>query len=176
MNKFTKASVAGAVGIALLLGGAGSFALWNDSATVDAGTINAGSLTLSAGTVADGVWKNITVGHVGVIDPASFHMVPGDTVQYTRTLTITGVGDDLSATLTPTFPAPLTGNFTSTFAVSKVSGPATLSGNTLTLSSAGTAVVDVTVTLAFDEAALNDSQDGAVSLNGLQFTLTQVKP
>ena len=173
MNKFTKASVAGAVGIALLLGGAGSFALWNDSATVNAGTINAGSLSLSA--VTAGVWTNTTVGHTGVINPATFHIVPGDTLQYKRTLTVTGVGNDLSATLTPTFPTALTGSFTSTFAVANVTGPATLAGNTLTLTSPGTATVEVTVTLAFDAAA-TDSQGTAVSLDGLQFTLTQVDP
>ena len=33
MNKLVKGSIAGAAGIALLLGGAGTFALWNADAT-----------------------------------------------------------------------------------------------------------------------------------------------
>jgi alternate signal-mediated exported protein len=172
MNKFTKASVAGAVGIALLLGGAGSFALWNDSATVDAGSINAGSLALSAQT--DGAWKNITPGHVGAID-SSFRMVPGDTVQYTQSLTITGVGDDLSATLTPDFVAPLANGFTSTFEVVKVSGPINVANNTVTLKKAGSATVQVRVTLAFDVNAI-DGEAAELKFDGMLFNLEQVAP
>ena len=50
MNKLTKAAIAGAAGVILLMGGAGSLAYWNDSiASNPAGqTISAGTLTVTA--------------------------------------------------------------------------------------------------------------------------------
>ena len=44
MNKLVKGAVAGAAGIALLLGGAGTFALWNASTNVSTGSISTGTL------------------------------------------------------------------------------------------------------------------------------------
>jgi alternate signal-mediated exported protein len=92
MNKLTKGAIAGAAGIALLLGGAGSFALWSDSTTVNAGTINAGTMTLDA--FDNGTW---TKG--GVALPANFKMVPGDVLTYRAQLDIHAVGNALKAKL-----------------------------------------------------------------------------
>lgn len=87
MNKLIKGSVAAAAGIALLMGGAGSLALWNDSATVNAGTVNSGTLTLNSN--GDGAW-----------DQSLAYIVPGDTVTYTETFEVVAIGDNLSAELT----------------------------------------------------------------------------
>lgn len=54
MNKATKGAVAaGAAGI-LLLGGAGTFALWEDNASITGGTVSTGHLDLA-----------VAAGHLG---------------------------------------------------------------------------------------------------------------
>ena len=55
MNKLLKGAIAGAAGVALLLGGAGTFALWNSSATVTGGNIDAGNLHVADSGTA-GTW------------------------------------------------------------------------------------------------------------------------
>ena len=50
MNKMVKASVVGAAGVSLLMGGFGTYALWHDSAGTGAGTsITSGVLDVNAG-------------------------------------------------------------------------------------------------------------------------------
>jgi alternate signal-mediated exported protein len=97
MNKMTKGAIAGAAGIVLLLGGAGTFALWSDNAGVDGGTITSGVLDLQANT--DGVWKDTSsdVSGAPVVVPATFRVVPGDQLTYTQTVTVTATGDNLKA-------------------------------------------------------------------------------
>jgi len=110
MNKLLKGSIAGAAGIALLLGGAGTFALWNDSAAASGGTVQSGALTVVAKDAVG--WKDIsegqpasewravdsgTVGQTGYI--AADKLVPGDTVTYTQKFDITATGKNLKATL-----------------------------------------------------------------------------
>ena len=46
MQKIITASIIGAAGVALLLGGAGTFALWNSSAATAGGHIVAGALAI----------------------------------------------------------------------------------------------------------------------------------
>ena len=55
MHKIVTGAIAGAAGVALLLGGAGSFALWNASASSAASAVSAGTLSLTANN--DGVMK-----------------------------------------------------------------------------------------------------------------------
>jgi alternate signal-mediated exported protein len=88
MNKLLVGSLAGAAGFALLLGGAGTFALWNDNATANLGEVTTGSLTLDSD--APGVWSAGT--------PSLW--VPGDSATYTESYTIAGNGDGLQAVLT----------------------------------------------------------------------------
>ena len=67
MNKLVKGSIAAAAGISLLMGGAGSLALWNDSVTVNAGTVSSGTLDVSTGTA--GVKLNVPgVGSISMAD------------------------------------------------------------------------------------------------------------
>ena len=93
MNKLVKGSIAGAAGVALLLGGAGTLALWNDSASINAGTVTSGVLDVS--NAAAGAW---TLN--GVVWSPSGLIVPGDTAVYTDTLEVTATGDNLNATVT----------------------------------------------------------------------------
>ncbi len=97
MNKFTKATIATGAGIVLLLGGAGTFAYWNDSTDLAAGTITSGTLTLEQGTDA-GVWTDTsdssTIASIG-----DFLIVPGDKLVYTKDITVNATGDNLLAVL-----------------------------------------------------------------------------
>ena len=106
MNKLTKATIAGAAGVALLLGGAGTFATWNATAPISGGTIVAGSLVV--GTAATGSWSvthlntgsNTVYGTSAAISNLSnFKASPGDQLTYTTTVPITVSGTNLVATL-----------------------------------------------------------------------------
>ena len=91
MKKVTKATIAAVAAGALLLGGAGTIALWQQSETVDAGTVNTGHLALTVDN--NGVWTDISDGGAGVpFDPATEQIVPGDVVAYTQTVQIDAEG------------------------------------------------------------------------------------
>lgn len=93
----TKALVAAGLGVVLLAGAGGTFALWNAEETTATGEITDGQLALS---VAEGTWANGET----PIDLTTFRMVPGDTVTFSTTVEPTIVGDNLKATLTGSLP------------------------------------------------------------------------
>lgn len=94
MKNMTKGALATAVGVALLLGGGGTLAVWNDQAQSNAGEIAAGNLDLEAGA---GAWSSNVSGSIA--DISSYRVVPGETLTYSQPLTVTLVGDKLAATL-----------------------------------------------------------------------------
>ena len=103
MNNKTKGAIAGIAGIALLAGGT-TFALWNDSADLNGGTITAGNLDVAvvAPGEEDSVWTDISgdrtdEGHA--IDLSTFKIVPGDSIQGTFGIDAALQGDNLVATL-----------------------------------------------------------------------------
>ncbi|MCU1583867.1 MAG: hypothetical protein JWM49_423 [Microbacteriaceae bacterium] len=202
MNKLVKGAIAGAAGIALLLGGAGTFALWNSSANVNGGTIVAGNLHL--GTATTGSW---TVAHIGtngtygtavtVTDLSKFKASPGDQLTYTSEVPVTATGDNLVAAVslspgsivaTPTsathtkVPADdelarfLTANTTVSMTGSGITG--TAPNYVLTAGSGAgistTATVTATITFASGAAgAENTAMLGSVDLSGMSLTVTQ---
>jgi len=96
MKKSTKGALAAAAAGTLLLGGAGSLAFWNATATVGSSTVNAGSLTLTDDDCSDWILDNgEQVGNVALVDS----IVPGDQLTKTCTYKITATGDHLRATL-----------------------------------------------------------------------------
>src|SRR5690554_2007263 len=98
MNKLVKGSIAGAAGIALLLGGAGTFALWNDTETISSQKITTGNMELDATTPT---WSNVTkTPAVPIEDINAFEVVPGHALTRTQTLTLSGTGNNLTADLT----------------------------------------------------------------------------
>jgi alternate signal-mediated exported protein len=103
MNKLTKGAIAGAAGLTLLLGGGTTFALWNSSAEVAGGTIEAGNLVVSVATdittgkEAAGRW---TDQNDVVLDLDGFRAAPGDTLTYTKKMHVQAEGDNLVAELT----------------------------------------------------------------------------
>lgn len=167
MNKLVKGSIAGAAGIALLLGGAGTLALWNDNAAITGVTVNSGSLSLEETAATTPAW----------LGPAT--MVPGDVATYTTELTITVVGDTLQSTLSldegslaggVELPADLDVSFVATHASLTYDS---VTGTYEVPAGPGTYVVPVTVTVTFDSTSVNATQGESVSLSGAEFLLDQ---
>jgi alternate signal-mediated exported protein len=192
MNKLVKGAVAGAVGVALLLGGAGTFALWNSSIGVTSGTISTGNLAF--GTSSAKTWTDNSPGAATTtFDPTVNKIVPGDKVSLSQTITVTGSGKNLVASLTyvpssVAIPADLTGAIVPTLTVSKVSGDAALTGSGTVAdpyiikpsATGGTTTFTVVIAYAFDrtlgDAAGHgtDGQNESIDLSGASFKLTQI--
>lgn len=178
MNKLTKGAIAGGAGIVLLLGGAGTFALWNDSATIDGGTITAGTLDIQ--TVTPGAWTDISPDVDGqpvpIPDITDFRTVPGDVLKYTAGVTIVATGNNLLAefgyVLDDELP-PLPDDIDVTVAVLKNGVPAT---NPVSFAPADVFTVEVTFDFDFTETDQNDLQQDVWDLSSLELTVTQVRP
>lgn len=95
MNKMIKGSVAGATGIALLMGGFGTYALWSDSEDLAQNGVQSGDLTID--TVA-GHYDDFNTAAVNDWN-ADDKMVPGDKITYTQSFTVTGTGKNLAGTI-----------------------------------------------------------------------------
>ncbi len=169
MNKLLKGSIAGAAGIALLLGGAGTLAYWNSSATLSNTTITSGQLHVAA----TGSWDETIV-----------NWVPGDKATYTGNVTVTATGDNLKATLelvedSLVFTGDLADALDVDFAITGAL-PAGVTGSAgsyaIAANAADTLVLPVTVTveLPYGGAVDNSSQSGSANLGGISFALTQV--
>jgi len=159
MNKLVKASIATAAGIALLMGGAGSLALWNDSADVTAGDVSTGTLTLTP--AGAGAWTK---------DFALW--VPGNSDTYTQTFTIDATGDQINAELEAVYSGTAAQGFTSSAVVTVAGETATAGVFTL---DEGTYTATVVVTVAFD-ATGTANQNVTHTLGDVEVTLTQLAP
>jgi alternate signal-mediated exported protein len=169
MNKLVKGAIAGAAGIALLMGGAGSLALWNDSAAITDQSVSSGTLSITA---TNGTWTG----------PAL--LVPGDSATYTSTLTITAKGANLLSRLSID-PASITGtaglvsNLTTSLALGTVTGgtltPAGANAfDVAATQPAGVMTIPVTVTVSLPSSVSGtNGQTGTVSVNNLAFKLDQ---
>ena len=191
MNKLTKGAIATAAGIALLLGGAGTFALWNGQTTIAGGTISSGTLAIaSTGTPT---WKDISSTVVGgtTFDPATQKVVPGDVLTLTQQVILSTTGKNLKASFTydptsiitdPALSSLLTTSLTATPVVAAGSATLTAAGaNTYTVTpgTAATTTVNVVFTVTFDSTTsgtTGQSLANALKLTGLSYTLTQVRP
>ena len=198
MNKLVKGAIATAVGATLLMGGAGTFAYWNDSVGVNGGTIVAGNLAVADATPTDGVWtvqRDGTGTAATVANIASFVASPGDKFTYTKTVKITATGNNLVATLalapgsiaavTPATAAntALASYLTSTSTIAATGtgiSAGTVAGTyNVTAGAAGVTARDVTITVVvnFPKSTTagfeNNTKLGAVNLSGLAVTLNQ---
>jgi alternate signal-mediated exported protein len=203
MNKLVKGSIAGAAGIALLLGGAGTFALWNDSAAVTNATVSTGELSITA--AAAQTWADISTKgspatastlNGGTFDPAAHKLVPGDTITATQSVTINASGKNLLAKLTyvagtVVIPAPLATDVTVT--VNQPTGLAAgwsavsdgAGGYTITPPQSApitaTTTFNVVLTIKYlDQPNATQLKTGqnltAVNFTGAKFSLVQVRP
>lgn len=195
MNKLVKGSIATAAGVALLLGGAGTFALWSDTAGVQGGTVQTGVLDIEP--VADTAkWADVSVnGRTGAtFNPATDKIVPGDTVTFTQDVTLKAEGKNLKAELAlATDAAKIAEQFaaqgvgTVTLGTTVKNGTATVvakeAGKVFTVSpaaapGASTSTLQVVVTVAFNAGVTEQKASNlaaAVDLTKLGFTLTQVR-
>ena len=101
MNKLTKGAIAGAAGVALLLGGGGTFALWSSSQTVNAGPVRSGALSMDP--LAEPTWRDVSADRVARTIPTaeigSYRIVPGDTLEVVQKATVHATGKNLKAKL-----------------------------------------------------------------------------
>jgi alternate signal-mediated exported protein len=174
MNKMTKGALATGLGVALLVGGGGTLAVWNASDTAPAGTIKSGDLNLTAGK---GEWTSL---HSAIpIDLATYKVVPGDLLTFTQKVQVNLEGDLMQADLTVTDPgagfAPLivsATKLTDDKTNTQVVGPLTPALNAKT-EGAYTAKVTVEFPEATDERIATDK---TADLGLLAFTLRQLAP
>jgi len=172
-KKMTKGSVAIAAGVVLLLGGAGTYALWEVSQPLD-GSVAVGDLNLELG---DGTW---TLNGATVANPESVRIVPGDEVSLEQNLTVTAIGDDLFAQLSVNeneafIPADLDEFIDVTFDLD--ADWAEGEGNNTYLVEAGTEPYAATATVTVNFAASTPGREGVNStldLNELEFSLEQL--
>jgi alternate signal-mediated exported protein len=175
MNKLTKGAIAGAAGIALLLGGAGSFALWNSTATINAGVVSAGTLKLNT---QPGTWVDKTFGanNKTIASINNFRLAPGTTVQYTQVFDIVATGNHLTATLSLD-PSSIEGYDLANYADVTFTGPLALdTGFTAVITGSQTVTAVVTVKLPAGTAVDNRSQGTTLDLSHLKFNLEQTAP
>ncbi|NIJ04023.1 alternate-type signal peptide domain-containing protein [Frigoribacterium faeni] len=187
MNAFVKSAVAGAAGIALLLGGAGTFAVWNSSASASAGVLRTGQLSLAT-TPGTGQWKDLRTGSLlSDAELSSYRMIPGTQLEYTVPVTVTASGTGLKAvfsydlgatTSTLTSVVPVLTVQTSRTDTASPAGFAPVSGRANAFSvtpstSSTTAVARLGVSVPTD--ADNSTQDKTLDLTKVVFTLTQVE-
>jgi alternate signal-mediated exported protein len=168
MNKLVKGSIAGAAGVALLLGGAGTLALWNDTASINAATVTSGVLDVANAT--PGSWsQNLSL------------IVPGDTIVYTDSLEVTATGDNLKATVTSDI-GSITNNITGAVVTSDITVTDSLGDEVFpvlgeyTLNTGnGSYTVDVVLTVDFPETVSGQTgQDRSTDFSDITVSVTQV--
>ena len=94
-KKMTKGTIAITAGVVLLLGGAGTYALWEVNAPLD-GSVQTGDLNLELG---EAVW---TLNGASVDELDAVRIAPGDSLALSQAMTVTATGDDLAAQLSLT--------------------------------------------------------------------------
>lgn len=95
-RRLTKGVIAGAAGLALLVGG-GTFALWFDNEEIPGGDINSGQLDIALG--AAGVWRADDCVTGDVIPSISAYLIsPNDVVCFAQPMDVIVNGADISAT------------------------------------------------------------------------------
>jgi alternate signal-mediated exported protein len=171
MNKFTKGAIATGAGIVLLLGGAGTFALWNDSASVSGGSIASGTLTIDQDGA--GSWSDVSVSAtpVAILDIDGFLVVPGDVIEFTQSFEVGATGDNLEATLDVDDTTIDWGAWDGI-----ASADVTVNGGVAEITDANDGdviVVTVTFTFPYDLTDQNATQGATVDLSDLEITLTQ---
>jgi alternate signal-mediated exported protein len=187
MNKLTSGAIVGTLGIALLLGGAGTFAMWNQSTTANAGTVASGTLTIAnSGTPT---WKNVSAdaaaGGTTIANIASYKIVPGDTLEMTQTFTVAASGDNLKATLAydpasittattadAALKAATTVNFTATGGGITTDATTKVVSVASTTAGVNTVTVKLTVSLPATVSGVT-AQGGSLNLSAVSFSLAQ---
>lgn len=171
MKKSTKGALAAAAAGTLLLGGAGSLAFWNATATVDGSTVSSGSLSLTGAECSNWVLDN---GEEPQGEDLAVGIVPGDQLTKTCTYTITATGDHLRATLGATG-GDKTGDLAGAVTVTPTFD---VGGNALTEitddNDGDTLTAKIVLDFPYGNAVDNSSQGDSVNLSDYVVTATQV--
>ncbi|MGD6979890.1 MULTISPECIES: alternate-type signal peptide domain-containing protein [Citricoccus] len=180
MKKMTKGAIVTGLGVALLLGGGGTLAVWNDSVETTAGTITAGDLNLEA--VTDSAkWATNVPGAPPIEKIENYRVVPGETLTFTQKLDIDLEGDHLKANLIATGG---TNSATNPFLAENV----TVSAVTVTdadgrdvkarqLTEADSGEVTAKIMFAFEDSTDGrESVDAKYDFNNVRYVLTQEAP
>lgn len=183
MKKVMKAAIAAGSAGALLLGGAGTMALWSVDTDIDAGTVSTGHLTLDSS--AAGAWADVSGAEPVAFAADTETIVPGDTVEFSQTVTIGADGKNLKGELTvgdlaSAVPEELADDVTVTVAAAPTDPKLTVVGSTVSFAEPGTYEVPVTITVAFAAGTAgsteNTTMDTPLDLTALTLTLNQVRP
>jgi len=170
-----KGTAAIAVGAALLLGGGGTLAAWNDQATAAPGNIVSGDLKVGLNS-APGVWTDRAgIDITSKIKDGSYLVVPGDLLTFKQDLDVTLTGAKMAANITASG-ANATNGFVGDSVI--VSAPVLTVGadavpNPLTTSK------KVTATITFEfKSGTKDRVDvnKTYNFNNVEFILSQVLP
>lgn len=177
MNKMIKGSVAGATGVALLMGGFGTYALWSDSENLSASKVQSGELDIAT---TGGVWDDA---NTSAADDwtASDKLVPGDKVTYTQTFTVKGTGKNMEGTIKyvkPTVTGDSWSNLTHAVTVTSDNSDVEASGSSGTNftfdAPFGTATLTATVTYTLPGGTGNQvDQNKSATLPAAAFTIQQ---
>lgn len=184
MNRKTKGALAVGAGAILLLGGAGSYALWSDESPVGGDAITTGDLQLNCG--AGGSWTDVSPdGVVGgpAVDPATDLMVPGDWWKYANTCTVVATGKNMHAQISvdtasvpgSTITDPACGGDCVTFDNTAAIGAGTPVSTPVTVNNGDSVAVGVVVKFNRDtpnRVGVNTT----LNVNGMKVVLNQVRP
>lgn len=164
-----KGAVAAAAGVAVLLGGMGTFALWNADGALGAGDLRTGTLSAEFGTLT---WNDVTPGHANAIgDINAFRMVPGDVIVGTSQIVVTAEGENLVV-----LPEVVGAAGTPIDTLSEnITVEVDLAGMPAGGFREGTTTVDATVTIAFDQSATGE-MGLELDLAATSISLQQVAP
>lgn len=172
MKKMTKGAIVTGLGVALLMGGGGTLAVWNAEQVSTAGVVAAGNLDLGAGK---GTWTNDAN---QTIDVATYKVVPGETLTYTQPVTPTLEGDRVAATLEVTGDQDILAHNSKDITVSKpvLTGDSgqVLPTTVLTEAHSGTPVTAST-TFTFSQDATGD-QNAKWDFSSIGYYLEQQAP
>lgn len=190
MNKLAKGAIAGAAGVALLLGGGGTFALWSSSQTVVAGPVHSGVLSMDP--IGQPSWRDISSDLAGgprslsADEIGAYMMVPGDTLEVVQTATVHATGTNLKAKLIVD-PLSLMADsanaalrealvFTITLTVNGTPVAPNADGTYPVQPVAGTSSLVYTATIAMPTTVSGTTaQNGTLNLNDIRVTLQQVR-
>ncbi|WP_181032371.1 alternate-type signal peptide domain-containing protein [Arthrobacter sp. ZGTC212] len=176
-----KGALAIGVGAALLLGGGGTLAIWNDSETTAGGSIVAGDLQLTQVVGGEGKWTNAAGTEIKLAD---YRVVPGDVLTYTQKLNVKLTGDLMTARLTMTQPAFKNGGFNPADVTVVPPSLKKVVGNTLVevpdiLKPADSGDVVATAKFTFNDrlaAQAQSSVNASATFEDISFKLDQVAP
>lgn len=168
-KKVTTAAIAGGVGVALLLGGAGTLAYWTDNSATSQ-DIQSGSLAL--GTISD-EWT--VQNGTGAAQALTGPIVPGDVLTTTVSVPVDVTGQNMKAKLDVT-DAIVDGDAALEEALQvKVVSVNGAAGSTATITEDATVPVVISVTFPFGTTGqYNDAAELAEAVFSATYTLSQV--